>query len=52
MNTPFPYITNYAATVNYTISPTTFLEGMYGFIRNELTGGNEAVFSSPRRRTG
>ena len=41
MNTPFPYITNYAATVNYTISPTTFLEGTYGFIRNELTGGNE-----------
>ena len=28
VNTPFPYITNYAATVNYTISPTTFLEGM------------------------
>jgi len=41
VNTPFPYITNYAATVNYTISPTTFLEGTYGFIRNELTGGNE-----------
>jgi hypothetical protein len=39
--TPYPYITNYAATVNYTITPTTFLEGTYGFIRNELTGGNE-----------
>jgi hypothetical protein len=39
--TPYPYITNYAVTVNYTLSPTTFLEGTYGFIRNELTGGNE-----------
>jgi len=39
--TPYPFITNYAATVNYTINPTTFLEGTYGFIRNELTGGNE-----------
>jgi hypothetical protein len=38
---PYPYITNYAATVNYTINPTTFLEGTYGFIRNELADGNE-----------
>jgi hypothetical protein len=38
---PYPYITNYALTVNYTMNPTTFLEGTYGFIRNELTGGNE-----------
>jgi hypothetical protein len=39
--TPYPYITNYAFTVNYTLSPTTFIEGTYGFIRNELAGGNE-----------
>jgi hypothetical protein len=39
--TPYPYITNYAATVNYAINSTTFLEGTYGFIRNELAGGNE-----------
>ena len=39
--TPYPYITNYAFTVNYALNPTTFLEGTYGFIRNELTGGNE-----------
>ena len=39
--TPYPYITNYAVTVDYSINPTTFLEGTYGFIRNELTGGNE-----------
>jgi hypothetical protein len=39
--TPYPYITNYAVTVNYTMNSTTFLEGTYGFIRNELTGGNE-----------
>ncbi len=41
VKTPYPYITNYATTVNYTLNPTTFLEGTYGFIRNELTGGNE-----------
>ncbi len=41
VRTPYPYITNYAATVNYTINATTFLEGTYGFIRNELAGGNE-----------
>jgi hypothetical protein len=41
VKSPFPYITNYAATVNYTLSPTTFVEGTWGFIRNELTGGNE-----------
>jgi hypothetical protein len=39
--TPYPYITNYAFTANWTINPTTFLEGTYGFIRNELAGGNE-----------
>jgi hypothetical protein len=38
---PNPFITNYAVTVNYSIDPTTFLEGTYGFIRNELVGGNE-----------
>ena len=38
---PYPFITNYAVTANYTMNPTTFLEGTYGFIRNELTGGNE-----------
>ena len=27
--------------MNYTLSPTTFVEATYGFIRNELTGGNE-----------
>jgi hypothetical protein len=39
--TPYPYITNYGVTVDYTVSPTTFIEATYGFIRNELTGGNE-----------
>ena len=37
--TPYPYITNYGLTVNYTFNPTTFLEGTYGFIKNELAGG-------------
>ena len=27
--------------MNYALSPTTFIEGTYGFIRNELAGGNE-----------
>ena len=39
--TPYPFITNYGITVNYALSPTTFVEGTYGFIRNELAGGNE-----------
>ena len=48
-----PFITNYAVTVNYTISPTTFLEGTYGFIQNELTGGNEGGILDQRvGRTG
>ena len=38
---PYPYITNYGVTVNYTLNPTTFIEGTYGLIRNELAGGNE-----------
>ena len=38
---PYPFITKYSVTANYMLSPTTFLEGTYGFIRNELTGGNE-----------
>ena len=41
VKTPYPYITKYNVTVNYTLNPTTFVEGTYGFIRNELTGGNE-----------
>ncbi|MET0165503.1 MAG: carboxypeptidase-like regulatory domain-containing protein, partial [Vicinamibacterales bacterium] len=39
--TPYPFITNYGFTVNYALNPTTFIEGTYGFIRNELAGGNE-----------
>ena len=38
---PNPFITNYAFTANYALNPTTFIEGTYGFIRNELVGGNE-----------
>jgi outer membrane receptor protein involved in Fe transport len=38
---PYPFITKYSVTANYMVSPTTFIEGTYGFIRNELTGGNE-----------
>jgi hypothetical protein len=36
---PYPYITNYGVTVNYQVNNSTFLEGTYGFIRNQLAGG-------------
>ena len=50
---PYPFITKYSVTANYMLSPTTFLEGTYGFIRNELTGGNEQRHPDERvRRTG
>ena len=39
--TPYPFITNYGATVNWVVNATTFVEGTYGFIRNQLSGGNE-----------
>jgi hypothetical protein len=37
---PYPYITNYSFTVDYTLNPTTFIEATYGTIKNELAGGN------------
>ena len=40
---PWPYITNYGVTVNYTLNPTTFLEATYGSIKNELAGGGNTV---------
>jgi hypothetical protein len=36
---PYPYITNYGFTVDYTLNPTTFIEAVYGSIKNELAGG-------------
>jgi hypothetical protein len=36
---PYPYITNYGVTVDYVANPSTFIEGTYGFIRNQLAGG-------------
>jgi hypothetical protein len=36
---PYPYISNYGVTVNYTFNPTTFVEATYGSIKNELAGG-------------
>jgi hypothetical protein len=36
---PYPYISNYGITVNYTFNPTTFIEATYGSIKNELAGG-------------
>ena len=36
---PYPYISNYGITANYTINSTTFFEATYGSIKNELAGG-------------
>src|SRR5213078_4221828 len=36
---PYPYITNYGVTVDYTMNSSTFIEATYGFIRNQLAGG-------------
>ncbi len=36
---PYPYITNYGVTVDYVVNNSTYLEGTYGFIRNQLAGG-------------
>ena len=30
---PYPFITNYGVTVDYTMNSSTFIEGTYGFIR-------------------
>jgi hypothetical protein len=35
---PKPVITTISTTVNYTINPTTFIEGTYGMTQNELAG--------------
>ena len=37
---PYPVITNYGATFDWTITPTTVLEVTYGSIKNQLAGGN------------
>ena len=37
---PYPNITNYGATIDYAITPTTFVEFTYGMIQNQLAGGN------------
>lgn len=36
---PYPVITNYGATFDWTITPTTILEVTYGSIKNQLAGG-------------
>jgi hypothetical protein len=49
MQNPYPFITNYGATIDYQINNSTFLEGTYGFIRNQLAGGGSigSVGGSP-----
>ena len=37
---PYPVITNYGATFDWTITPATVLEVTYGSIKNQLAGGN------------
>jgi hypothetical protein len=38
---PYPTIGNHVATVNWVVNSTTFVEGNYGRIENQLAGGNE-----------
>ena len=38
---PYPRIGNHVATVNWVVNSTTFVEGNYGRIENQLAGGNE-----------
>jgi hypothetical protein len=35
---PHPVITTISTTINYTLNPTTFIEGTYGMTQNELAG--------------
>jgi hypothetical protein len=37
---PYPTITNYGATVVWSVTPTTVVEVTYGSIKNQLAGGN------------
>src|SRR5215469_4381481 len=37
---PYPVITNWGATFDWTITPTTVVEVTYGTIKNQLAGGN------------
>ncbi len=37
---PYPVITNYGATFDWTVTPTTVVEVTYGSIKNQLAGGN------------
>ena len=45
---PYPYITNYGITVDYVISPTTFIEGTYGQ-NPERIGGRQRKRHSRQR---
>ena len=45
---PYPFITNYGVTVNYQLNNSTFVEGTYGFIRNQLAGGGSIGGNSAR----
>ncbi len=38
---PYPTITNWGVTANWVVNSTTFVEGNYGMIKNQLAGGNE-----------
>ena len=42
----FPFIHNFSSTVNYTINPTTFLEGTWGMIVNYLGSPPVSEFSN------
>ncbi len=43
----YPFIYNPAATVNFSVSPTLFIEGSYGYIQNQL---GSPIISPPSNR--
>ena len=42
---PYPWIENYTATMDWTVTPSTVLEFTWGSIKNQLTGGG--IFTTP-----
>src|SRR5262245_53691509 len=43
----YPWVHAFATTVNYTMNPTTFLEGTYGFSNRRLGGVINSDFTNP-----
>lgn len=42
----FPFIHNFSTTINYTLTPTTFIEGTWGMVQNRLGAPPVSPFSN------